>query len=86
MNEEEIKALQDKAKSLEDENKRLLEENKSLKTKNEEQASSIKGIKDDIEKFKAEVRDGFATTQAKLPAQDNKPKSLLEEIKNANRE
>ena len=86
MTEEEIKALQDKAKSLEDENKRLLEENKSLKAQNEEQASSIKGIKDDIEKLKAEVRDGFATTQAQLPTQDNKPKSLLEEIKNANRE
>ena len=83
MTEEEIKALQEKNKSLEEENKKLLEENKDLKTKNEEHISSIKGLKDDIEKFKEEVKTEFAKTQEQLPAQDVEDESLIEAIANA---
>lgn len=82
MTEEEIKALQEKNKELEEKNKSLEEENKSLKAKNEEQASSVKGIKDDLEKFKAEVKELVVNTPKENPSQDSKPKSLLEELSN----
>lgn len=86
MTEEEIKKLQTENETLKETNRKLTEENASLKSKNEEQSDSIKGIKDDIEKLKTEMRDGFAKTQEKIPTHDNKPKTLLEEIINAKRE
>ena len=85
MTEEEIKALQDKDDSLEKENKRLNEENASLKSKNQEQSDSIKGIKDDIAKFKEEVKEEFVKTR-ESQAHDIKPESLMEAIINAKKE
>ena len=83
--EEEIKAMQDENKKLAEENKSLKEENSNLKTKNEEQVSAIKELKDDVAKFKEEVKQEFAKTQEIIPnAQDSKPKSLLEAIIDAN--
>lgn len=78
--EEQIKELQDKNKELEERNKTLEEENKSLKAKNEEQASSVKGLKDDLEKFKGEVKEMLVNTHKEENSQDNKQQGLFEEL------